>query len=67
MTLDETTTFDWLLAHNTRPVTAEQLWRASYPDCPLEQADTGFKPLYQNLAKAINAITAMYSPEGLIE
>ena len=50
------------LAWNTdKPVTAEELWNASYPDCPLNWADTGFKELYQNLAKAMNAIKRMYS------
>jgi hypothetical protein len=32
MTLDATTTLDWLLAYNTKSVTAEELWRAPRVD-----------------------------------
>jgi len=62
--MDAKTTVDWLLAYNTDAVTAEQLWRISYPECALDHADLGFKTRYERLAKAVNDITGMYGRTG---
>jgi hypothetical protein len=47
------------LAWSTRPVTAEELWRASW-NCPLAHADLGFERRYERLAAAINDIKGMF-------
>lgn len=59
MKITERTTLDWLLAYNTAPVTAEELYQASW-EGSLDHADSGFKERYEALAAAINRITAMY-------
>ncbi len=59
MKITDCTTLDWLLAHNSALVTAEELYNASW-EGPLSQADAGFAERYEKLAKAINSITGLF-------
>ena len=60
MRFDDQTPLDYILALNTKPVTAQELWNASYAGS-LNEADTGFKAKYERLAAAINDILRMYT------
>ena len=59
MKINKKTTLDWLLAYNTKPITADELWRASW-NGPINHADAGFEEKYERLAVAINDITRMF-------
>jgi hypothetical protein len=61
MRFQEKGEIDRELAWDTdKPVTAEELYQASYPDSELKYADTGFERLYNDLANAMNAIKGMF-------